>query len=185
DPGVSPDLSTEISYVAQHEALIEAILPRVVERLGLARRPEHELVYCSRSGPPQARWLEPDINDRLEAIADQAPRGRAPGVVVAPIGFVSDHMEVLFDLDTEARETAEALGMPYARAATAGTHPAFVSSLVDVLAERAAAARGESVHPESTTGLGPFHTVCPPECCRPSAGQGGHPGHGHGGGPRS
>ncbi|WP_439952781.1 ferrochelatase [Actinomyces bowdenii] len=185
DPGVSPDLSSEISYVAQHEALIEAILPRVVERLGLDRRPDHELVYCSRSGPPQARWLEPDINDHLEALAAQGPRGRAPGVVVAPIGFVSDHMEVLFDLDTEARETAEALGMPYARAATAGTHPAFVSSLVDVLAERAAAARGESVHPESTTGLGPFHTVCPPECCRPSAGQGGHPGHRHGGGPRS
>ncbi|WP_223912906.1 ferrochelatase [Actinomyces capricornis] len=180
EPGMSPDLSTEVSYVAQHEALIEAIVPQVVQRLGLPRPPEHELVYCSRSGPPQARWLEPDINDRLEALAQEAPQGRVP-VVVAPIGFVSDHMEVVFDLDTEARETAEALGMPYARAATAGTHPAFVASLVDVLAERAAAARGEAVRPTSTTGLGPFHTVCPPDCCRPATGHGGHPGQGHAG----
>ncbi|MCR2051291.1 ferrochelatase [Actinomyces bowdenii] len=180
DPGVSPDLSTEISYVAQHEALIEVLVPQVVQRLGLARAPECDLVYCSRSGPPQARWLEPDINDHLEALAAQGPAGRAPAVVVAPIGFVSDHMEVVFDLDTEARETAEALGMPYARAATAGTHPAFVASLVDVLAERAAAARGEPVHPGTTTGLGPFHTVCPPGCCRPAT-HPAHPGPGHGG----
>ena len=94
---------------------------------------------------------------------------RAPeGVVVAPIGFVADHMEVVFDLDTEAAETAAGLGLPYVRAATAGTHPALVSSLVDVLAERAAAARGQEVRPASTTGVGPFHTVCPPQCCRPA-----------------
>jgi len=77
-------------------------------------------------------------------------------------------MEVVFDLDTEAAQTAAGLGLPYARAATAGTHPALVSSLVDVLAERAAAARGQEVRPASTTGVGPFHTVCPPQCCRPA-----------------
>ena len=177
EPGMSPDLSTEVSYVAQHRALMGLIVPQVTRRLGLASPPEHSLVYCSRSGPPQAHWLEPDINDHLRDLAAQTPAGRDPApVIVAPIGFVSDHMEVVFDLDTEARETADALGMPYVRAATAGTHPAFVSSLADVLAERAATARGERVQPVSTTGVGPFHTVCPPGCCRPATRPGAHPG---------
>ena len=171
EPGVAADLSTEVSYVAQHEALAAVLVPEVARRLGL-EEVEADLVYCSRSGPPQARWLEPDVNDHLEALAaghltDGRPVGRPGGVVVAPIGFISDHMEVVFDLDTEASQTARDLGMPYARAATTGTHPAFVDSLVDILVERAAAARDEDVHPASTTGIGPFHTVCPPTCCRP------------------
>ncbi|MDU0348056.1 ferrochelatase, partial [Actinomyces sp. MRS3W] len=161
EPGMAADLSTEISYVAQHERLADVLLDAVAARLG--RRPQADLVYCSRSGPPQARWLEPDVNDHLEAIAaGHLTDGRAvdvpTGVVVAPFGFVADHMEVVFDLDTEARETASRLGLAYVRAATAGTHPAFVASLADVLAERAAVARGEDVHPDSTTGTGPFHT---------------------------
>ena len=173
EPGMTADLSTEISYVEQHRRLIDVLLPVVAERLGLGDAPDHDLVYCSRSGPPQARWLEPDINDHLEALAagrltDGAPVSAPEGVVVAPIGFVADHMEVVFDLDTEAAETAAGLGLPYARAATAGTHPALISSLVDILAERAAAARGQEVRPTSTTGVGPFHTVCPPHCCRPA-----------------
>ncbi|SDN37106.1 ferrochelatase [Actinomyces ruminicola] len=171
EPGVAADLSTEISYIAQHERLAEVLLEAVAARLG--RRPQVDLVYCSRSGPPQARWLEPDVNDHLQALAaGRLTDGRAvevpTGVVVAPIGFVADHMEVVFDLDTEARETAARLDLPYVRAATAGTHPAFVASLADVLAERAAVARGQDVRPESTTGTGPFHTVCPPTCCRPA-----------------
>ena len=171
EPGVAADLSTEVSYVAQHEALAAVLVPEVARRLGLAQV-EADLVYCSRSGPPQARWLEPDVNDHLEALAagrltDGSPADRPGGVVVAPFGFISDHMEVVFDLDTEAAQTARDLGMPYARAATVGTHPAFVDSLVDILIERAAVARGEDVHPASTTGVGPFHTVCPPSCCRP------------------
>lgn len=178
EPGVAADLSTEISYVAQHERLAAVLLDAVAARLG--RRPQADLVYCSRSGPPQARWLEPDVNDHLEALATgRLTDGRAvavpAGVVVAPIGFVADHMEVVFDLDTEARDTAAHLGLPYVRAATAGTHPEFVASLADVLAERAAVARGEDVRPESTTGTGPFHTVCPPTCCRPAARPAGHP----------
>ncbi|NDR53003.1 ferrochelatase [Actinomyces sp. 565] len=182
EPGVAADLSTEISYVAQHERLAEVLLPAVAARLG--RRPQADLVYCSRSGPPQARWLEPDVNDHLQALAaghltDGRPVDVPTGVVVAPIGFVADHMEVVFDLDTEARETAEHLGLPYVRAATAGTHPAFVASLADVLAERAAVARGEDVRPHSTTGTGPFHTVCPPTCCRPATRPAGRPGGGH------
>ncbi|GGO95301.1 ferrochelatase [Actinomyces gaoshouyii] len=168
EPGVAADLSTEISYVEQHLGLARVLLPVLAQRLGLDSPPDLDLAYCSRSGPPQARWLEPDINDRIAALA-AAPEPPG-GIVVAPIGFIADHMEVVFDLDIEARETAEALAMPYARAATAGTHPALVTSLADLLAERAAVARGESVVPTSTTGAGPFHTVCPDSCCRPSGG---------------
>nr|WP_300340668.1 ferrochelatase [Actinomyces sp.] len=174
EPGVAPDLSTEISYVEQHRRLAEVLLPQVQARLGLAQEPQTDLVYCSRSGPPQARWLEPDVNDHLEALAaghltDGTAVAVPAGVVVAPIGFVADHMEVVFDLDTEARETAERLHLPYARAATAGTHPAFIASLADILLERAGSARDEEVEPASTTGTGPFHTVCPDVCCRPGA----------------
>lgn len=172
EPGVTPDLSSEVSYVAQHQALAGVLVPAVARRLGLDQVPDYDLVYCSRSGPPQARWLEPDINDHLRSLtaapASGASRGRPAGVVVAPVGFVSDHMEVVFDLDTEARQTAHDLGLAYARAATAGTHPAFVSSLADLLVERAACARGEEVVPVTTTGVGPFHTVCPPGCCLPA-----------------
>lgn len=187
EPGVAADLSTEVSYVAQHEALVAVLVPEVARRLGL-ETVEADLVYCSRSGPPQARWLEPDVNDHLEALAaghltDGSPVSRPGGVVVAPFGFISDHMEVVFDLDTEAAQTARDLGMPYARAATVGTHPAFVDSLVDILFERAAAARGEDVRPNSTTGVGPFHTVCPDSCCRPGTRHPGPPSqpnqHGH------
>lgn len=174
EPGVAADLSTEISYVDQHRRFIEVLLPAVARRLGTAAAPAHDLVFCSRSGPPQARWLEPDVNDHLEALAagrltDGTAVAAPDGVVVAPIGFVADHMEVVFDLDTEARATAERLAMPYVRAATAGTHPAFIASLADILLERAAVARGEEVTPASTTRTGPFHTVCPESCCRPAA----------------
>ena len=182
EPGMAADLSTEISYVEQHRRLIEVLLPALVERLGLRGAPDHDLVFCSRSGPPHARWLEPDVNDHLEALAaghltDGSPVSRPEGVVVAPFGFISDHMEVVFDLDTEAAQTARDLGMPYARAATVGTHPAFIDSLVDILFERAATARGEDVRPDSTTGVGPFHTVCPDSCCRNGAGHPGRPAH--------
>ena len=181
EPGMTADLSTEISYVEQHRRLIEVLLPALAERLGLEHAPDHDLVYCSRSGPPHARWLEPDVNDHLEALVDGrltdgTPVSAPAGVVVAPIGFVADHMEVVFDLDTEAAETAARLGLPYVRAATAGTHPALVASLADILVERAAVARGEEIRPASTTGVGPFHTDCPPQCCRPET----RSAHGHG-----
>ena len=180
--------ATEISYVAQHHALIGAIMPELRRVLGRADL-GYDLVYCSRSGPPQARWLEPDINDFLEEIAgDAASDGTAPsGVVVVPIGFICDHMEVVYDLDTEAKETAARLGVPYERADTVSTDPDFVSSLVDVLEERAAQARGENLARVTVTGTGPFHTVCPSDCClspaRPghasSAGASAHPGAAH------
>ena len=170
--------ASEISYVAQHHALIAAIMPELRRVLGRADL-GYDLVYCSRSGPPQARWLEPDINDFLEEIAGgaaalDAVNGKVPsGVVVVPIGFICDHMEVVYDLDTEAKETAARLGIPYERADTVSTDPGFVSSLVDVLEERAAQARGERPARVTVTGTGPFHTVCPSDCCLSPA----RPGH--------
>ena len=174
--------ATEISYVAQHHALIQAIMPELRRVLGRADL-GYDLVYCSRSGPPQARWLEPDINDFLEEIADGGSDEAAgsssdtrplSGAVVVPIGFICDHMEVVYDLDTEANETAARLGIAYERADTVSTDPDFVSSLVDVLEERAAQARGERPERVTVTGTGPFHTVCPSDCCL-SLARPGHP----------
>ena len=187
--------ATEISYVAQHRALINAIMPELRRVLGRADL-GYDLVYCSRSGPPQARWLEPDINDFLEEIAANASSAAVAqsvaeerplsGVVVVPIGFICDHMEVVYDLDTEAKETAARLGIPYERADTVSTDPDFVSSLVDVLEERAAQARGERSTRVTVTGTGPFHTVCPSDCClsparpgHPSPTASAHPGTAH------
>lgn len=174
--------ATEISYVAQHHALIQAIMPELRRILGRADL-GYDLVYCSRSGPPQARWLEPDINDFLEEIADGGSDEAAgsssdtrplSGAVVVPIGFICDHMEVVYDLDTEANETAARLGIAHERADTVSTDPDFVSSLVDVLEERAAQARGERPERVTVTGTGPFHTVCPSDCCL-SLARPGHP----------
>ena len=147
------------AYEEQHRAVAAAVSERVARRTGIVR--DHELVYCSRSGPAHMPWLEPDVNDRISELAKEG----AAGVVLAPIGFVSDHMEVVFDLDTEAMATARDAGLPAARAATAGTHPAFVAAIRDLLIERAAAARGESPRRASVGAPGPSHDVCPAQCC--------------------
>jgi ferrochelatase len=98
----------------------------VADRLS---RPPWVLAYQSRSGNPQEPWLEPDICD---VIRDLAAKG-ARALVVAPIGFVCDHAEVLYDLDIEARQVAEGLGMRFSRAATVNDHPAFIRMLADVV----------------------------------------------------
>ena len=116
-----------------------------------------QLVYQSRSGPPSQPWLEPDICDYLREIHDE---GTHQHVVIAPIGFISDHMEVLFDLDTEARELCDELGLSMARAGTVGTHPSFVSMIAELIAERTRSA------PRKALGnLGPRHDICPAGCC--------------------
>ncbi|HSE72541.1 MAG TPA: ferrochelatase [Nocardioidaceae bacterium] len=127
------------AYVEQHLSVAEEIGERVRQETG--HRYATRLVYCSRSGSPHVPWLEPDVNDHLEELAEQGVRG----IVVVPIGFVSDHMEVIYDLDTEARATAEKLGLEFARAATAGVDPRFVSMVRELLLERAAVERGEEV----------------------------------------
>ena len=130
--------------------------------LALGAAPAWDLVYCSRSGPPTQPWLEPDVNDHLRALHAQG----VPAVVVSPIGFVSDHMEVRFDLDTEAEETAREIGLPFRRAATVGDAPAFVRQLVDLMEERAETARGGTPEQPAIGPWGPSHSVCPVGCCR-------------------
>lgn len=117
---------------------------------------EFDLVWQSRSGPPQVKWLEPDINDHLRALADEGIKA----VVVAPTGFISDHMEVVWDLDNEAAETAEEIGLFYARAATAGTHPAFVAAITELVEEQLFGAP-----PAALSTLGICGVDCPAGCC--------------------
>ena len=147
------------AYVAQHLSVVDEIVERVRQETGL--RYAHELVYCSRSGPPHVPWLEPDINDRLEELATDGARA----AVVVPIGFVSDHMEVIYDLDTEASATAEKLGLEFARAATAGVDPRFVSMVRDLLVERAAVERGLDVRRKAVGARPASWDVCPAGCC--------------------
>jgi len=146
------------AYVAQHQVVAAEIIERVREETG--HRYVSELVFCSRSGPPQVPWLEPDINDHLRALRNS----NVPGVVVAPIGFVSDHLEVIYDLDTEARATAQEIGLPFSRASTAGLDQRFVAMVRDLLLERAAVERGES--PErAAEGSEAVWDVCAARCC--------------------
>jgi ferrochelatase len=147
------------AYVDWHAAVAAEVTSRVERRRGIPYG--HELAYCSRSGPAQQPWLEPDIVDRLTSLKAAG----CSGVVVVPIGFVSDHLEVIFDLDTEAATRAAELGLGFARAATAGTHPAFVEALADLLCERAAVARGEVTEPAVIgSGVGVWY-ACQPTCC--------------------
>lgn len=101
------------------------------------QHPEYRLVFQSRSGPPHQPWLEPDVRD---ALREEALAG-VKDVIVAPIGFISDHMEVKFDLDTQARELAESLGLNMVRAATVGTHPKFIAMIRELVEERLSGAR--------------------------------------------
>ena len=130
----------------------------VAEAVGIE---DWALVYQSRSGSPQTPWLEPDICDHLEALTG------ARNVVVSPIGFVSDHLEVKYDLDVEAAELAAGLGLTMVRAGTAGTHPAFVAALGELVRERLA----PGVPKRAAGRLGPYPDTCPPDCCRPGNGR--------------
>ena len=116
------------------------------------------LAYSSRSGPPSQPWLEPDINDLL---AERAAAG-SRAVVVVPIGFISDHMEVRFDLDIEAAGTARQLGLAYTRAATPGTDPMLVSMIADLVEERL-----DDTTPVALGALGAWPGSCPVGCCAP------------------
>jgi protoporphyrin/coproporphyrin ferrochelatase len=143
------------AYVAQHLAAIRCVLAEVEAR-GLAL-PSSSLVYQSRSGPPHVPWLEPDVNDAIRSAHGEGMRA----VVVVPIGFVSDHVEVVWDLDHEARETCDELGVRMLRVATPGTQPAFVRGVADLVEERLAGAAAAALSP-----LGPWPAVCAAGCCR-------------------
>jgi protoporphyrin/coproporphyrin ferrochelatase len=144
----------EGAYVAQHLAAIEAVLA-AVRRDGV-HVPPWALVYQSRSGAPHVPWLEPDVND---ALRDARAAGTTAAVIV-PIGFVSDHVEVIWDLDHEARETCDELGLRMIRVGTPGTHPSFVRGLVDLVEDRRGGLPGVALSP-----LGPWPSVCAAGCC--------------------
>ncbi len=122
-----------------------------------------ELVYQSRSGAPHIPWLEPDVNDAIVAAAGEGVRA----VVIVPLGFVSDHMEVLWDLDEEALATAREAGLHAERVPTPGVHPAYVTGLVDLVSERVAGPVGAALCADrpALTALGPWYDVCRPGCC--------------------
>ncbi len=152
--------ATGPGYAQQHEDVRAVLDAAVEEALGVAVT--SSLSYCSRSGDPRAPWLEPDISDRLREL-------RASGterVVIAPIGFISDHMEVAFDLDVEALETAGEMGLAAVRAGTASVRPEFVSGLADLVLERAARERGESPAVVTEGSLGALPDVAPAGSCR-------------------
>ena len=129
-----------------------------------------ELVFQSRSGPPQQPWLEPDICDWIE---EKHAAGELTDLVIIPIGFVSDHMEVMFDLDTEATELCEKLGIPMQRAATAGADPKFIAMIRDLLVERI---EGREDRP-ALGNFGPSYDVCPVDCCTYTPRRPGPPAH--------
>ncbi|MCS7034147.1 MAG: ferrochelatase, partial [Phycisphaerae bacterium] len=118
----------------------------------------------SRSGPPQQTWLEPDICQHLQELH----RSGVQDVVISPIGFISDHMEILYDLDTEACALARDLGMNVARMPTVGTHPQFVSMIRELILERI----DGSVPRRFCGQLGLSPDECPDECCPPAAAYG-------------
>jgi ferrochelatase len=141
------------AYAAQHRAVAEVVIARA------GRDVPWDLVYQSRSGPPTQPWLEPDVNDALRQLAADGVRA----VLLVPLGFVSDHMEVMWDLDEEATETAESLGLVSVRTPTPGVDPAYVAGLVDLVLERV---RGTPpAEREAQTELGPWYDVCRPGCC--------------------
>jgi protoporphyrin/coproporphyrin ferrochelatase len=142
-------MSRHCDYEAQHYEACRIVMDAFEGRAW-------DLVYNSRSGPGFVPWLEPDVNDHLEALAEAG----VPGVVVVPIGFISDHMEVIYDLDVEAKDTAERIGLPFARAGTVGVDPRFVAMIRELVLERLEGAPARALGTR-----GPNHDACPVDCC--------------------
>ena len=149
-----------------YEAQLTEAARLIRERVAAAEGRERpwRLVYQSRSGPPSVPWLEPDVCDHLTGLAASG----VPGAVLVPVGFVSDHLEVVYDLDTEAAAAARELGFPLARAATPATDPRFVTMIADLVRERIEGRPGQALG-----SMGPATARCPATCCpvpaRPAA----------------
>ena len=149
-----------MAAACRYEDQLRESVRLVAEAVGVA---DTALVYQSRSGSPSVPWLEPDILDHLHALAERG----VTNVVISPLGFVSDHLEVLYDLDVEARDTAVELGLNLVRASSAGTHPAFVGMIRELIEERLGRRGGRAA-------VGRFaasHDVCPVDCCLPGTGR--------------
>lgn len=142
-------------YVAQHNATANAILEIANKELTFPL-PNWSLVYQSRSGAPHMPWLEPDIGDALRDTASSGTKA----VVVIPIGFVSDHIEVVWDLDNEAKAIADEENLRFVRVATPGKSKEFVSGLVDLIEERLTNSERKALSP-----LGPWADFCSVGCC--------------------
>jgi len=171
--GTSPE-SVHIAYTAHsipssmaagcdYEQQLEETARLIAQDLNIP--PERwRVVYQSRSGRPSDPWLEPDIGEHLKSLSEAGIKH----VVVAPIGFLSDHLEVLFDLDVEAQQVAAEHAMTMRRASTVGTHPRFVRCLRELVQER----RDADIEQRARGRFGPNPDVCPSDCCplRPSTG---------------
>jgi ferrochelatase len=145
------------SAMARHcayETQLREAARLVAEGVGLS---EYQVCYQSRSGSPRVPWLEPDILDVLDGAKEEG----ATDVVIVPIGFISDHIEVLFDLDTEAKARAEKLKLRFQRVGTVGTHPTFVAMIRELIQERMT----ERPQRRALGRRSPSHDVCPVNCC--------------------
>jgi ferrochelatase len=157
--------NVQIVYVAHSIPMSMANTSDYVKQLEEVRRLASQaigisndvLVYQSRSGAPGQPWLEPDILDHLREVKQ---KNLASAVVVAPISFISDHMEVLYDLDIEARHLCDELALPMARAKTVGVHPRFIAMIRELILERT-----EGVERRALGSLGPRQDVCAEDCC--------------------
>lgn len=145
-------------YAEQQRAVAGLIMKELAHEFPDA---QWSLVYQSRSGSPEVPWLEPDINDAIKDLPDSVT-----GLVISPLGFVSDHMEVNWDLDTEALEACAERDLAAVRVPTVGIDPTFVSGLVDLIEERySTTGQREDMSREATTEYGPWQDVCPSDCC--------------------
>lgn len=155
----------QIVYVAHSVPMSMATSSDYVKQLEEVRRlasaavgvESHVLVYQSRSGAPGQPWLEPDILDYIREVKN---KNLASAVVIAPISFISDHMEVLYDLDIEARQLCDELSLPMARAKTVGVHPKFVAMIRELILERT-----EGAERRALGSLGPRQDICAEDCC--------------------
>ena len=148
-------IPTAMAQGCDYEKQLRETSRLVAEELG---RTEWRLVYQSRSGPLTQPWLGPDILDCLREIK---ALGGSSDVVIVPIGFVSDHMEILFDLDTEAKELCSELGLSMVRAKTVGTHPRFIRMIRELICERI----DDNNRRLALGVLGPRPDICPSDCC--------------------
>lgn len=149
-------IPSSMAASCDYERQLEETCRLVSDRLGMSHD-RWNLVYQSRSGRPTDPWLEPDICDHLADLKQQG----ATDVVVMPIGFLSDHMEVIYDLDDEAQGVCRKIGLNMVRASTVGTHPQFVEMLCELIEERLS----DSPERRAIGRFGPSHDVCPLDCC--------------------
>ena len=136
----------------------------VAAEVGITEPDGYDQVWQSRSGPPRIPWLDPQIEEHVDGLAERGVRD----VVVSPIGFVSDHIEVVFDLDTELGEQTEKLGVGLARAATAGSDPRFVEMIVELIAEQIDGVPVRELGSAPRAGVGCNGALCHPGCCEPA-----------------